>query len=73
MTSLGNLYAFTLVACAVSAQSWVQVLPPNHPSPRTGAAMVDTVGAGTLLFGGSGASFSAETWSWTGADWSLVH
>jgi len=61
-------------------QSWAQRTPTTSPSPRRWAAMNYHNGIGRIvLFGGNTASgantlssYSNETWTWDGSDWSLL-
>lgn len=60
--------------------SWTQLTPANAPSPRRWAAMFYHTGIGrTVLFGGNtasgantAASYSNETWTWDGGNWTLL-
>lgn len=60
--------------------SWTQMAPANTPSPRRWAAMYyDLANARCILFGGNtaigantAASYSNETWSWDGTNWTLL-
>jgi hypothetical protein len=55
---------------------WTRLSPPHSPSPRASLGMAgDTHEAGTVLFGGYNGFAGGElgdTWTWDGADWTLV-
>lgn len=58
---------------------WTQIMPANHPSSRSGAALgFDPKRGVMVLFAGGFLNFNStvtpnnETWTYNGTDWSLV-
>lgn len=65
--------AFLLASSTMLCAQWVQRTPAAAPSARVGAAMTfDPFSGGVVLFGGSAASLSAETWVYDGSNWTLL-
>jgi hypothetical protein len=57
--------------------TWTQLAPTNAPSARSSSAVAVEPNSGRLvLFGGRtqqvGGSFLADTWQWTGSDWTQI-
>ncbi len=78
MPRFSRLASFVTVLAPLSAQQqWMLVAPPQHPSPRLGAAMAYCASLDRIvLFGGQAQPagwpipFFADTWTYNGITWS---
>ena len=62
-----------ILAFDLWAAEWTQKTPANFPSSRNECGMAyDSARGETILFGGIGGATKGDTWSWDGAQWSLI-